>query len=210
MGNLTSVTRDDLNTAMAALKTSLTNEVKTMLKELIERTKSSPEPALVVKPANTDSKANSSKEAAKGMRPSSPLDNNGTGTYASVPPPWSMEDPVPAPRLKPVGPPPKLVKGDFANWVFSIKSHLNHNSTNLWRIIEEGYYPHDPSNLTPREDADNQYNHSALFILQSAVPPEDLPHLRPFTLAKDCWEHIMVMYKGSSSIQRSNYEVILE
>ena len=34
--DLTSVTRDDLNTAMAALKTSLTNEVKTMLKELIE------------------------------------------------------------------------------------------------------------------------------------------------------------------------------
>ena len=31
--DLTSVTRDDLNTAMAALKTSLTNEVKTMLKE---------------------------------------------------------------------------------------------------------------------------------------------------------------------------------
>ena len=96
---------------------------------------------------------------------------------------------------------------DFANWVFSIKSHLNHGSTNLWRIIDQGYYLHDQSNLTPREEADNQYNHSSLFIFQSVVLPEDLPHLRPFTLAKDCWEHIMVLYKGSSSIQRSNYEV---
>ena len=42
--DLTSVARDDLNTAMAALKTSLTNKVKTMLKELIEGFKSSPEP----------------------------------------------------------------------------------------------------------------------------------------------------------------------
>ena len=93
--DLTSVTRDDLNTAMAALKTSLTNEVKTMLKELIEGFKSPPEPAIVVKPTVTDSEANSSKEAAKGMRPSSSHEKDGTGTYASVPPPWSMEDPFP-------------------------------------------------------------------------------------------------------------------
>ena len=137
--DLTSVTRDDLNTAMAALKTSLTNEVKTMLKELIEGFKSSPEPAIVVKPTVTDSEANSSKEAAKGMRPSSSHEKDGTGTYASVPPPMAYGGPVLAPRLNPVGPPPKLVKGDFANWVFSIKSHLNHSSTNLWRIIEQGY-----------------------------------------------------------------------
>ena len=52
--DLTSVTRDDLNTTMAALKTSLTSEVKTMLKELIDGLKSSPEPALVVKPTISD------------------------------------------------------------------------------------------------------------------------------------------------------------
>ena len=93
--DLTSVTRDDLNTAMAALKTSLTSEVKTMLKELIDGLKSSPEPVLVVKPTISDSEANSSKEAAKGMQPASPHEKDGTGTYASVPPPWSMEDPFP-------------------------------------------------------------------------------------------------------------------
>ena len=53
----------------------------------------------------------------------------------------------------------------------------------------------------------NRYNHSALFILQGALPPEDLSHLRPFTRAKNFWEHIIYLYKGSSSIHWSNFEV---
>lgn len=181
-----------------------------MFKELLEGLKSSPELALVVKPTNSELEANSTKEAAKGMQPSSPLNKNGTGTFASVPPPSVYGGPVPTPHINNLGPPPKLVKGEFSNWVFCIKSHLNHYSTNLWRIIEQGFYTHYPSNLTPREEAVNHYNHSALFILQSAVPPEDLPHLHPFTRAQDCWVHIMVLYKGSSSIQWSNYEMVLD
>ena len=52
------------------------------------------------------------------------------------------------------------------------------------RIIEQGFYPHDPNNLTLREEADHQFNDSALFILQAAVPPEELAHLCPFTPEK--------------------------
>ena len=86
-----------------------------MLKELIEGIKNSPEPALVVNPTTTVSEANSFRETAKGMQPSPPLKNDGNGTYASVPPPLVYGGLVPTPRLNPVGPPPKLVKGDFAN-----------------------------------------------------------------------------------------------
>jgi len=50
--------------------------------------------------------------------------------------------------------------------VYRFKRHLKHVNTNLWRIIEEGFYPHDPSNFTPREAVDNQFNDSALFIIQ--------------------------------------------
>ena len=108
-----------------------------------------------------------------------------------------------------VGPPPKLVKNeDFAAWVYRIKCHLNHSSTNLWRIIEQGFYPHDPSNFTPREVADHQFNESALFILQEAIPPEDIAHLCPFTMAKEAWEHVVSSYKGSASIQHPNFEVV--
>ena len=162
---------------MASLMTSMTAKVKPILKELLEGMKSTPDPLLVVKPTASESEVNSAKEAAKDTHVPSPHDKNGTGTFASVPPPPVYGGPVPTPRINIHGPPPKLVKGDFDNWNFCIKSHLNHCSTKLWRIIEQGFYPHDPNNFTPREEVDDQYNHSTLFILQEAVPPEDLAHL---------------------------------
>ena len=89
---LTSITRDDLNEAMTSLKMSMTTEVKSMLKELLEGMKSTPDPLLVVNPTASESEANSGKETAKDTHGPSPHDKNGTGTFASVPPPRSMED----------------------------------------------------------------------------------------------------------------------
>ena len=66
----------------------------------------------------------------------------------------------------------------------------------------------DVSNFTPREAADHQFTENALFIIQDAIPSEDLAHLRPFTMAKEAWHHVVSLYKGSASIQRSNYEVV--
>ena len=63
-------------------------------------------------------------------------------------------------------------------------------------------------NLTPREAVDDQFNENALFIIQDAIPPEDLPHLRPYSMAKDAWHQVVSLYRGSASIQRSNYEVV--
>src|SRR5215216_756394 len=122
-------------------------------------------------------------------------------TFASVPPPPVYGGPVPHLALVIMALLPSLLRVILLIGSFALSLILNHCSTNLWRIIEQGFYPHDPNNFTPREEVDNQYNHSALFILQDAVPPEDLAHLRPFTRTKDCWEHIVSMYKGSSSIQ---------
>ena len=88
------------------------------------------------------------------------------------------------------------------------KRHLNHSSTNLWRIIAQGFYPHDPINFTPREAADHQFNEPALFILQEANPPKDIMHLRSFTVAKEAWQHVISIYKGIASIRNSNFEVV--
>ena len=206
----TVVTRDVLNEAMASLKTSMVVEVHAMLKTLLEDLKNPTAPVKVVDSTSMETDADSVKEMANYLKPTSSQGKNGSGSHAAVAPPPAYGGPVPSPHINNHGPPPKLDLTNFANWVFRIKSHLNYSSTQLWRIIEQGYYPHDPSNLTPREEVDNQLNASALFILQSAMPPEELPHLRPFTLAKDAWEHINSLYKGSSSIQRSNFEVILD
>ena len=79
---LNSVTRDDLNEAMASLKTSMMDEVKSMFKELLEVLKSSTSPMQVVNPTALESEANSGKEVAKGTPTSPPLGNNGTGIHA--------------------------------------------------------------------------------------------------------------------------------
>ena len=89
---LTLITRDNLNEAMASLKMSMMAKGKSMLKELLEGMKSTPDPLIMVNPMALDSKANSSKEAAKSTHVPSPHDKNGTGTFASVPSPRSMED----------------------------------------------------------------------------------------------------------------------
>ena len=167
-------------------------------------------PEKVVDPTSLETDVDSTKETANSLKPTLSQGKNGSGIHAAVAPPPAYGGPVPSPHINNMGPPPKLDLTNFANWVFRIESHLNSSSTQLWRIIEEGYYPHDPKNLSPREEVDNQLNASALFILQASLPPEELPHIRPFKLAKDAWDHINSMYKGSSSIQRSNFEVILD
>ena len=78
---LTSITRDDLNKAMASLKTSMMTKVKSMLKELLEGLKATPDPLLVVNPTASESEANSSKEATKVTETSFPHNKNGTGTF---------------------------------------------------------------------------------------------------------------------------------
>ena len=112
---LTSITRDDLNEAMASLNTSMTTKVKSMLKELLEGMKSTPDPLLVVNPTTLESEANSIKEAAKGTH-----DNNGMGTFASVPPPPVYGGLVSTPRINNYGPPPKLIKGDLLIGSFAL------------------------------------------------------------------------------------------
>ena len=140
----------------------------------------------MVDPTNKVMDANSNKGEATSKQVPLPSGRSGNGIFAHVEPPITYGGPVPSTHMNHVGPPPKLVKiEDFASWVYRFKRHLNHSSTNLWRIIEQGFYPHDPSNFIHREAADHQFDESALFILQEAIPPEDIAHLRPFTMAKE-------------------------
>jgi hypothetical protein len=188
----------------------MTTEVKTMFKDVLEGLKLFIAPLEVVNPAKMEADAHSGKDGANSGQAPSSRGKNGSGIFSHVEPPLTYGGPVPSTHINHVGPPSKLVKNDFAGWVYRIKSHLNHSSTHLWRVIEQGFYPHDPRNLTPREAADQQFNKSAIFILQQAIPPEDITHIRPFTIAKEAWDHIISLYKGSSRIQRSNFEVILD
>ena len=141
---------------MDTLKTSITTEVKGMFKEFLEGLKVSTAPLEVVDPANKVADANSKKGEASSEQAPLPSGRSGSGIFAHVEPPLTYGGPVPPTHLNHVGPPPKFVKNeDFHSWVYRFKRHLNHVNTNLWRIIEQGFYPHDPSNFTPREAADH-------------------------------------------------------
>jgi hypothetical protein len=50
-----------------------------------------------------------------------------------------------------------------------MKSHISISSTHLWRVIQNGFAPHDPHNLTGREEVDEQLNATAKHLLQQAI-----------------------------------------
>ena len=186
----TSVSHEEFNVALETLKPSMTTEVESMFTKFLEGLKLSTAPLKVGDPTDKVTDAIPDKAPYSSGK-------NGTDIFAHVEPPLVYGGPVPSTHLNHVGPPPKIVKNeDFDSWVYRFKRHLNHANTNLWRIIEEGFHPHDPRNFTPREAANNQFNENALFIIQDAIPPEDLPHLRPFALAKDAWLCVVSLYRG--------------
>ena len=205
----TSVSREEFNVALETLKTSMTTEVEILFTKFLEGLKLSTAPLKVGDPANKVTDAIPDKGEASSEKAPSSSGKNGTSIFAHVEPPLVYGGLVPSTHLNHAGPPPKIVKNeDFDSWVYRFKRHLNHVNTNLWRIIEEGFYPRHRSNFTPREAVDNQFNENALFIIQDAIIPEDLPHLRPYAMAKDAWQCVVSLYRGSASIQRSNYEVV--
>ena len=181
----TAVSREEFNVALDTLKTSMTTEVESMFNKFLEGLKLSTSPLKVGDPTDKVMDDNSDKGEATSEKDPSTSGRNGTGIFAHVAPPV-YGGPIPSTHLNHAGPPPKIVKNeDFDSWVYRFKRHLNHVNTNLWRIIEEGFHPHDRSNFTLREAVDHQFNENALFIIQDAVLLEDLPHLRHFAMAKD-------------------------
>ena len=82
------------------------------------------------------------------------------------------------PHLTPQGPPPKLDTVNFAYWQYLMESHLKSCSMELWRIILQGYAPVFPDNLTRREEVDCQLNANALHIIQQAMTPKEMAHIR--------------------------------
>mgnify|MGYP005829181463 CR=1 FL=1 len=134
----------EFNVALDTLQTSMTSEVKGMFKEFLDGLKLSTTPLEVVALTNKVADANSDKGEASSEKVPLPSGKSGNGIYAHVEPPLTYGGPVPSTHLNHAGSPPKIVKNeDFDSWVYRFKRHLNHVNTNLWRIIEEGFYPHD-------------------------------------------------------------------
>ena len=86
------VSRENLNEAMSSLKSSMTTEVKSMFKEFLDTLKLFIDAVQVANPTNSTSDVNSGKEGASADKDTRSQGINGSGTFASVPLSWSMED----------------------------------------------------------------------------------------------------------------------
>ena len=107
------------------------------------------------------------------------------------------------PHIANMGAPPMLDPKDFPNWQFCMKSHMSSSCVDLLDIIERGFSPRDPHNLTPSEKADHQLNATAMHMIQTAAGPTYLTHLRRCTTVKESWAALHTLFLGNESIQRS-------
>lgn len=177
------------------LESSILLQMKTMLAELLPP-KEAPIPSAPVSPAKAsalnplitfvpqkgipieEDKEGDTGTSSKGKDDS--REKKDSCDSHAVPPPnnYSPSVPIPMPHIVSQGAPPPLDSNSFANWQFLMQSHVRSSSTELWRIIKEGFKPHDPENLARREVVDDQLNTTALHMIRLAVTPKDRAHIR--------------------------------
>jgi hypothetical protein len=117
---------------------------------------------------------------------------------------YAFKFPIPMPCNLPHGSPPLLLDYNrFGDWKFLMRSHMRSASTELWRIIEEGYSPRDRMNLTRREVVDNQLNAIAINMIHLAITPKDRAHIRSLKTAKEAWDKLDMLFLEHVNIQSS-------
>ena len=139
---------------------------------------------------------------------SSSKKGSGKEDYSEVSHLYSPDPPIPHPHINNRGDPPKLTTSSFNEWKFLMKSHVCSSSIELWRIIEDGLYIGDPTNLTRREVLDSQLNAMALHMIQLGVGPKDMPHIEHFNTAKESWDALTDMFIGNESMRRNRYDAL--
>jgi hypothetical protein len=155
-----------------------------------------------VKPPNNGSTSAENKGAP-------PKENDGPAKGASIPPPNTYSPPpihYPMPHINNMGSPPKLDSHNFIKWQGLIKSHISSSSTHLWRVIQNGFAPHNPLNLTRREEVDEQLNATAKHLLQQAMPDTHAAHINNLCTAKEVWDYLTMLFIGNESIWSSKFD----
>ena len=85
---------------------------------------------------------------------------------------------------------------------------MNSACIDLWRIVQEGFHVHDPSNLTRREVVDKQLNATALHMIHVAVGEKHLAHIQHLTTAKEAWDTLTDIFIGNESMRRNRFEAL--
>jgi hypothetical protein len=205
-----------------SLETKLTSSIQTEFKkfhDMLETLKTSKETSLALpskplvlrgithdvdpelikgKQLPLDGKRDASSSSNHQNTPSS-QDEVPKGYNATTPPSqYHTPDPIiPHPQVSHRGDPPLLKDYTFSQWQYMMKSHVCSSSIELWRIIQVGYKPHDPTNLTRREVVEAQLDATALYMIQKAVGNKDMPRIQHLTTAKETWDGLSELFVGN-------------
>jgi hypothetical protein len=87
-----------------------------------------------------------------------------------------------------------------------MKSHISGSSTHLWRVIQNGFAPHDPLNLTKRGEVAEQLNATAKHLIQQAMSDTHVAHINNLSTAKEVWDYLTVLFIGNESIRSSKFD----
>ena len=117
-------------------------------------------------------------------KPSSKKNEN-SGTSSAPPPPganpfnymYNNAPNVQHPHVNNLGAPPLVDRTRFTNWKASMKSYVCSSSMQIWRIIEMGYSPKDPKNLSSSDLIDQQLNAHAMHMLERAMANEGVEQI---------------------------------
>ena len=101
----TSISREELNVGLDTFKTSMTAEVKGVLKDFLDGLKLSSAPLEVVDPTNKVTVANSEKGEASSAKVPLSSGKSGNGIFAHVEPPLTYGGLIPSTHLNHVGSP---------------------------------------------------------------------------------------------------------
>ena len=195
-------------------------ELKEMMQSLMQRTLAplppSETPGVTQEDKSKDKPSEDDLEGEKGDKedpnknkpPNASKGEGGEGDYSRVPFTYPVDPPIPHPHVNIRGDPPKLDTTMFANWQFLMTSHMNSACIELWRIVQEGFYVHNPSNLTRREVVDKQLNATALHMIHVAVGEKHLAHIQHLSTAKEAWDTLTDTFIGNESMRRNRFEAL--
>src|SRR4051812_17553314 len=122
---------------------------------------------------------------------------------------YSPDPPIHHPHVNNRGDPPKLEESaTFAQWQSLMRTHVCSYCIELWNIIEHGLFIGDPNNLTRREVVNSQLNDTALHMIQQGLGAKDYPHIEHFSIAKEAWDALTVLFVGNESMRRNRYDAL--
>src|SRR3954467_9544653 len=213
-GEPTTVTMEDLRNLETRLSSSLVNEVKNMLEQLLKDKEGSSPPSPEEDQPSILPKGNTSV-SPEGMVVGGKLDNVNSSTHndggkGEHHDSWySPDPPIPHPHVYNRGDPPKLEESaTFAQWQSLMRTHMRSSCIELWNIIEHGLFIGDPNNLTRKEVDNSQLNAPALHMIQQGLGTKDYPHIEHFSISKEAWDALTVLFVGNESMRRNQYDAL--